>query len=125
MGKQRIQTIKALNGSDPARRAEWETEIKGARPDLSKAAGTALEPLLEKKVRGRLAPVLETRIARPACPLHFGRFDIVVALDQGKIDPGRSSLPISEVELELTRGKLADLFQLALRLNEAVALTPS
>ncbi|HXL67197.1 MAG TPA: CYTH and CHAD domain-containing protein [Xanthobacteraceae bacterium] len=122
MGKQRIQTIKALNGSDPARRAEWETEIKGARPDLSKAAGTALEPLLEKKVRGPLEPVFETRIARTAFPLHFGRSDIVVALDQGKIDTGRASLPISEVELELTRGKLADLFQLALRLNESVPL---
>src|ERR1700693_6614719 len=52
MGKQRIQTIKALNGSDPAQRAEWETEIKGARPDLSKAAGTALEPLPGKKGGG-------------------------------------------------------------------------
>ncbi len=123
MGKQRIQTIKALNGGgDPARRAEWETEIKGARPDLSKATGTALEPVLEKKVRGPLEPVFETRIARTAFPLHFGKSDIRVALDQGKIDSGRASLPVSEVELELARGKLADLFQLALVLNEAVPL---
>lgn len=122
MGKQRIQTIKALNGSDPSQRAEWETEIKGVRPDLSKAAGTALEPLLEKKVRGALEPVFETRIARTAFPLHFGRSDIRVALDQGKIDTGRASTPVSEVELELSRGTLADLFQLALRLNESVPL---
>jgi inorganic triphosphatase YgiF len=121
-GKQRIQTIKALNGGDPAQRAEWEAEIKGARPDLSKAAGTALQPILEKKVRGPLEPVFETKIARTAFPLHFGRSDIRVALDQGKIDTGRASAPVSEVELELARGKLGDLFRLALQLNQSVPL---
>src|SRR6202521_1998084 len=109
MGKQRIQTLKALNAADRARRAAWE-------------AGRATEPRLENEVAGPLEPVFETRIARTAFPLLFGRSDIVVALDQGKIDTGRASLPISEVELELTRGKLADLFQLALRLNESVPL---
>lgn len=121
-GKQRIQTIKALNGGDPARRAEWEAQIKGARPDLSKAAGTALQPILETKVRGPLEPVFETKIARTAFPLHFGRSDIRVALDQGKIDTGRASAPVSEVELELARGKLGDLFRLALALNRSVPL---
>jgi inorganic triphosphatase YgiF len=66
--------------------------------------------------------VFETRIVRTAFPMRFGRSDIRVALDQGKIDSGRASVPVSEVELELARGKLGDLFQLALALNEAVPL---
>src|SRR4051812_29955050 len=47
-GEHHIQTIKADTGSFS--RGEWETEVSGRMPDLDAARGTALEPLLSKKL---------------------------------------------------------------------------
>jgi inorganic triphosphatase YgiF len=39
--------------------------------------------------------------------------DVVMAIDQGEIVATGSSLPVSEIELELKRGNPADLFEIA------------
>jgi triphosphatase len=64
VGNRYLQTIKANAHSAPFERDEWETEIKGEQPNLSLAEGTALEPLITKKLRRQLKPLFETRVQR-------------------------------------------------------------
>src|ERR1700679_1360795 len=63
-GDKFFQTIKSGGSNGSFRRGEWEHEIKGAVPNLRKAHGTPLAPLLTKKLKRRLKPVFETRIHR-------------------------------------------------------------
>ena len=122
IGERRIQTIRALNGNaGPIERGEWQVEVAGTRPDLSAAAGTALQPILPK-LRNPLEPLFETRIARTEFPMTYGNSEIVVALDEGEIDTGKTSVPICEVELELKQGNRGDLFRLAEQLHGAIPL---
>jgi inorganic triphosphatase YgiF len=64
-GKKRLQTINSQVADGSFRRGEWENEIKGDVPDLRKVQGTALEPLLTKKLKHKLMAVFETRVRRP------------------------------------------------------------
>ena len=63
-GRRYVQTIKATANSGAFERDEWETEITGKEPELDKATGTALEPLLSGKLRQRLKPLFETKVRR-------------------------------------------------------------
>jgi inorganic triphosphatase YgiF len=117
IGKRYIQTIKATTNSRLFERAEWETEIEGNEPDLSIAAGTALEPLLNDRLRRRLKPLFETRVRRTVYPIVDETRAIELAVDRGTIDTGTRSVPICEIELELKRGEVADLFAVARELT--------
>jgi triphosphatase len=122
-GKGYVQTIKTMNG--PAQlfdRPEWEHAVSGREPDLSLAAGTPLEPLLDDKVRGGLKPQFQTRIERAAYHLAKDGAEIEVAIDRGEIDAPKRWLPVHEVELELKRGSPAALFHLARGLAATVPL---
>jgi inorganic triphosphatase YgiF len=44
-----------------------------------------------------------------------------VALDEGQVRAGRQSAPITELELELKRGKPGDIFKLAHEMGNACA----
>ena len=122
IGERRIQTIKTANGhAGPIERGEWETAVTASRPDLAAAKGTPLERVLAK-LRDPLEPLFETRVSRTAFPVQFGNSDITFTLDQGKIDTGKSTAPICELELELKNGSASDLFQLARRLDEKIPL---
>ena len=79
-----LQTIKAT-GTDIIQRDEWEDEIDGDRPKLSLARQTALAPLLSDDVEKDLRPVFETIVERVVMPLRFGRSDIELAFDRGRI----------------------------------------
>src|SRR5262245_36676394 len=61
IGSRHVQTIKANGNLGPFERSEWEADIAGKEPDLSLAKGTALQPLMTKKLRGALRPLFETR----------------------------------------------------------------
>jgi inorganic triphosphatase YgiF len=121
-GDRRIQTIKSSNGhAGPVDRGEWETTVRSSRPNLAAAKGTPLEHVLEK-LRDPLEPLFETRVSRTTFPVQFGSSDIAFALDQGKVDTGKSAAPICELELELKSGSASDLFQLAQQLDQKVPL---
>jgi len=125
IGERRVQTIKALDGNGSAiDRGEWQREVASSRPDLSAAAGTPLAPMLAE-LRDPLEPVFETRVSRTEIPLRYGDSDILLALDEGEIDTGKARAPICEVELELQRGRPADLFRLAQELDGKIPLTLS
>jgi len=119
-GRRYTQTIKASANSGPLERDEWETEIAGKKPDLSKATGTALEPLLSNKLRRRLKPLFETRVRRTVYPLVDDAHAIAVAVDRGRIDTGKRSQPLCEIELELERGTAEELFDIARKITQAL-----
>ena len=120
VGSRHVQTIKASGNLAPFERDEWETEIAGNEPDLSLAKGTALEPLMTKKLRRQLRPLFETRVQRTVYPLVDDAHAIELALDRGSIDNGTRTLPLCEIELELKRGTAAKLFEVARALTTAL-----
>jgi inorganic triphosphatase YgiF len=123
IGEQRVQTVKA-NGQSAAglfQRHEWETPIESDTPDLRAVRHTALDGLFsDKKLAHALKPVFETRIRRTVLPLTRRGSRIELTLDQGHVRLGRKSAPINEIELELKRGRPADLFTVARDLAKRV-----
>ncbi len=113
-GDRHIQTVKGAPAGS-FRRLEWEGEIEGATPDRKLARHTALKPFAGKKAWRRLRPVFETDVIRTSIPVRSGESRIEVALDRGKIKSGKDRLAVSEVELELKDGQVADLNGLAQR----------
>jgi inorganic triphosphatase YgiF len=116
----RVQTIKAAANSQFIARDEWESEIPGDTPDLELARGTALEPLLGRKLERQLKPVFATKVRRTSCRLADERGEVAIVLDQGRIDAGERSRALCEIELELKRGPQETLFDLARELVDAV-----
>jgi inorganic triphosphatase YgiF len=108
-----VQTVKAGDGYT---RQEWEEEIAGDEPERRMARHTAIAPFAGKKQWRKLQPVFETDINRTSFPVQIGHSRIEVALDRGKVKAGNASRPVSEIELELKDGNIADLTRLASRL---------
>ena len=120
IGKRHVQTIKAAGNSAPFERDEWEAEIAGEEPDLSLASGTTLEPLVNGKLRRQLKPLFETRVRRTVYPVADETRAIALTIDRGTIETGSRSAPLCEVELELERGTIAELFDVARELTRTV-----
>lgn len=122
IGRRHVQTIKRADGFNVGLfdRAEWEHDIRGARPDLAMARGTGLEPL--RKLAKSLRPVFETRIRRTEYRLANHGVEVAVMLDQGSVDTGKRQAPVCEVELELVRGDVVRLFALARALGDVVPM---
>jgi triphosphatase len=120
VGNRYIQTIKSNGNSGLFERDEWEAEIAGRAPDLSLAAGTALEPLVKHNLGRQLKPLFETRVRRTVYPLADDARAIELTIDRGTIDTGTRSVPLCEIELELKRGNMADLFEVARELTRAL-----
>jgi inorganic triphosphatase YgiF len=125
IGNRRLQTFKAIQkgGHGPLGRDEWEEEVNSVTPDLSLAKGTALAPLDGKKLRRALRPLFETVVERLTLSVHYGTSEVEVALDRGWVKAGGDCDAINEMELELKRGDLDDLAEIAKRLAHAIPLT--
>jgi inorganic triphosphatase YgiF len=120
-GGRYVQTIKsAKSKTELLERLEWEREIPNGTLDLDGLEGTALEPLLTPEIRAALRPVFETRVMRHVCRVEQDGSEIEVAIDRGEIATRTHTRPISEVELELKRGKKWALFRLAHVLAETL-----
>ena len=124
-GKEFLQTIKSVGSNGTFKRGEWEHKIKGEVPDLGKTHGTPLAPLLSKKLKRRLKPIFATRVHRITVPIRRNGSHIEMALDAGEVRAGRKTDPISELELELKRGKAGDLFKLAREMGKLAPATLS
>jgi triphosphatase len=123
-GDHHVQTIKRDGSGEGVvlSRDEWECEVEDRTPDLGAARGTALEPLLSRKVRSNLKPLFETRVQRTVYPIRLDGSDIELSLDKGHVEDGRHSSDFCEVELELIHGDGAQLFRLARQLANRVPL---
>ncbi|HLY95600.1 MAG TPA: CHAD domain-containing protein, partial [Sideroxyarcus sp.] len=122
VGKQWVQTLKG-GGEVSAglhQRNEWETPVLSEQLDLDalKAGGGELP----RGVRNRLQPVFVTDFSRNARLLNFEGTEIELCMDSGEIRAGKSSCPISELELELKSGSPQQLFKLALALLDIAPL---
>lgn len=120
IGDRHVQTIKADNGG-LFERGEWETEIDGDRPDLTRGDTSALDALGIKKLGKQLRPVFETRVERIIYPLTHKDYEIELTIDRGEIDAGDHSLPLCEAEFELKRGDRTRLFEFAAAFAQATA----
>jgi len=110
-----VQTVKRRGGRSVGlfERNEWECDVADGRPDFDAALDTPLAPLLNKKLRRNLKPLFETRVRRRSYPLRKHDSEIELTLDRGKVVAAGRSSPLCEFELELKKGKAADLFELA------------
>lgn len=110
-----VQTVKMRGGRSVGlfERNEWECDVADGRPDLDAALDTPLAPLLNKKLRRNLKPLFETRVRRRSYPLRKHDSEIELTVDRGKVVAAGRSSPLCEIELELKKGKPADLFELA------------
>ncbi len=115
-----IQAVKLGRG---VARGEWETAIPTAAPDRKALAGTPAAALLPKKAD--LLPIFSVRVQRRTIELDEGSSRVEACIDLGEIRSGGRSLPVCEIELELLRGEVADLFALARRLMADAPLTLS
>ena len=122
VGDRHIQTVKAVTPGDLFSRGEWEQEIEGPSPDLGQAKDSPIGSLSDQDLGKMLKPVFETRVERKVSRLQKNGSDIEIALDQGIIDTGERTIPVSELELEIKRGDPAELFRLARELTESVPL---
>jgi triphosphatase len=119
-----VQTLKYAGEvrAGLAVRPEWESPVREAQPQLPKLPAHALDPVLVK-ASDRLAPVFETDFRRSTWTIAPEQgTEIELCLDQGEIRSRQKHLPLSEVELELKSGELAQLYRLALALIESVPL---
>jgi len=119
-GTRSLQTIKWLKRSAVFDRGQSETEITGKGPDWAAARGTALEPLLSKKLRRSLRPLFKTKVRRTIYPVTTEKAEIELAIDDGSINAGRRSQPVRELELELKRGQSSELFHVARALSRTL-----
>jgi inorganic triphosphatase YgiF len=123
IGHRYVQTIKASENGGAFERDEWEADIPGEMPDLGLAKGTALEALVKKKLRKQLKPLFETRVQRTLYRVGDKKQAIAMTLDRGRIDSGKRSIPLCEIELELQRGNARDLFDIARAITQTVPAT--
>jgi inorganic triphosphatase YgiF len=123
VGSKRVQTIKGQNGAGALGRSEREDEISSNQPRLKYAKGTPLAPLVTKKLEKKLRRVFRTDVRRRVMNLQLNGSDIELAFDHGKVvAAGARSEPIHELELELKKGRAADLAALARRLRNNVPI---
>jgi triphosphatase len=120
VGNRYVQTIKSARNSGTFDRDEWEAEIAGEQPDLSLAKGTALEPILTRKVCQKLKPLFETRVQRTEYEIADDARIAALTVDQGTIDTGKQTAPLCEIEIELKRGSAAQLFAIARELSQSL-----
>jgi hypothetical protein len=63
-----VQAVKAATAASVGR-CEWESDVKGASPDLKKTKDSPLQELNLRKLRRQLTPVFRTSVRRAIIPL--------------------------------------------------------
>ena len=123
IGRRLVQTVKQENNGNVAlfARGEWEHDVHAKQPDLDAARNTRARALAEQEAAAGLKAVFETRVRRKVFRLQSGESEIELSIDKGKVEAGRKSSPLCEVELELKQGQAVDLFKLAKTLAQEAA----
>ncbi len=114
-GREQTLKLAATRGSS-VRRNEWSAPATGDTPDPALFPASARTRLIRLLGNCDLQEVAQSRIERTTRRIRFGKSSIEVAFDCGTIEADGRSEEIHELELELERGKLADVLSLATRL---------
>lgn len=98
---------------------EWSSRVPGGSPVIGGIDDPGIRSVLTTGGRHkRLMPLFVTDIERRTCSVRFGRSDIELALDSGRIEAFNSrSEDVSELELELLEGDSPAVVELALQLS--------
>jgi len=118
-----VQTAKRKKSSAAGLfvRQEWEADVARFALDL-KVLPAPVRRLLGKLDQAALKPVIRTRFLRSSWQIDHHNTRIEVVLDEGAVTAGRKRTALTELELELKRGKAASLFDLAEAIGRAVPL---
>jgi triphosphatase len=119
-----VQTLKSRgqNIGGLHRRDEWEVEIQNSQLNFSLFPPKALP---EGLTESEFSPLFKTDFERTRWLIEYQQSEIELVLDVGKVSTQNGQDHISELELELKRGNLDDLFNLAQQISEQVAIMPS
>lgn len=117
-----IQAIKTAEQSIGGlhQRKEWECEVPYRTPDLNKLPNE-VKNLLQNQI---LEAVFTTEFKRTQWLLQEENSTVEVCLDEGEICCGELKEPICEIELELKRGDIANIYEIASKLQTTVSLIP-
>lgn len=122
-GRKRVQTVKSDGG--PAAglfaRQEWEQPIHGDKPRLN-GAGEPLALAVGAAALAHIRPLFVTDVGRTTHGIDHVDAAFDLAVDEGEVRANGRAEPISEIELELTRGSPCALFDFARQLGEEVPL---
>lgn len=119
-GACRVQTVKTLaDGAGLFDRGEWETPVSGDLPDLD--AAEPVKAALKGRVK-ELKPLFAVKVERASGLVRERGVEIELSLDLGEVQTDAGCAPLTEVELELKRGRPKRLFELAEQLFEAAPL---
>lgn len=106
-------TLKRAATGKAVSRDEWNASLAGTQLDLDALPPDAAR-LVAKAAKGAaLGAIFSLAINREVRTISFGRSEIEICFDQGELIAGAQRRPVCEVELELVRGTLKDLFGLA------------
>jgi triphosphatase len=122
-GRRYIQTVKRVSASGSLQRHEWEVPVAGMAPELAILPVDDIGQPLVGMAETELVSMFATRVRRHTLLLDQQDTQIEMALDEGDIVFGQTSLPLCEVELELKRGKVAALYQFGLGLMDVLPLS--
>ncbi|MGH7121044.1 MAG: inorganic triphosphatase, partial [Acetobacteraceae bacterium] len=127
IGRRFIATVKRapLPGAHALTRGEWEAPATGMTADPSSLLWQLPDDIRALFDGVVLEPLFRTLVHRRTRRLNVSGADLEIAFDQGTIEAGQRTQPISEIELELKRGDQAALFEVAVRLAEIAPLRPS
>ena len=122
-GKHHIQTVKRLGAcSDPLIRQQWETPVETFAPDLAGMPSAEIGAPFDTLDGKALAPIFATRVRRHLQVLELPGAVVEIAFDDGTIEAGERSEPVSEVELELKTGDVGALYDFGLSLLDVASL---
>ncbi len=124
-----IQTVKSLGVARAGLfdRPEDEVLVAGGEPEVAAIADPSLRAAVMEETTQRGAPleaVVETEAQRTTRVLVLGESEIELALDVGEVRTRLGAEPLCELELELVRGRAADLYAVAIELQQAAVLRP-
>jgi inorganic triphosphatase YgiF len=119
-----VQTVKHRTNSPAGlfSREEYESAVEGFEVDLEAVDRTPLGRWLTPGLRRKLRPVVCTRFERTSWRLTRGGSRIEATLDEGEVIAGESSMPLIEFELELAKGDIGTLFELADQVGRTIPL---
>ena len=98
-------------------RPEYNVDIAGPELDIARLpADVWPEGCDTAALQQRLAPLFTSHFSRERWLVTYGESEVEVALDRGEVEANDLREPLHEIELELKRGKLADVLALAAEL---------
>lgn len=118
------QTFKCQNASlGLQQRGEWNWPVASANLNTALLQADEVQTHWPKTLNPEaLQPVFRSEFTRQTWRYRHENTEIEIALDQGKISTATAEQPLCEVELELLKGEVAQLWQLAELLNQTTPL---